>query len=212
MPFYHAPVILPRVMSRILLTVLFAHLCRARIKILIFTFVTQMQFDTRSPNYFPLAVHQQSQAQRASLPSKWSSLVNTWHRNSASFALYFSKWRSGPAADFNAGCGGDNRIVWVGREVCLGQGHLHLDQMGLKSSSCRVRFALGMSWHQGVSYLSLGTLTHGTPHHPWKPLYPLQVLLEWSLVIPVLHVTIRKMWLSVLDKIWKFWPLGLHHA
>lgn len=79
LPFYHPPVILPRAMSRILLTVLFAHLCMVMIKILIFTFVTQMQFDTRSPNYFPLAVHQQSQAQRASLTSKWSSLINIWH-------------------------------------------------------------------------------------------------------------------------------------
>lgn len=35
--------------------------------------------DARSPNYFPLAMHQQSQAQRASLTLKWSSLVNIWH-------------------------------------------------------------------------------------------------------------------------------------
>lgn len=34
---------------------------------------------------------------------------------------------------------------WFGRQVCLGQGHVHLDRMGLNSSSCRVRFALGMS-------------------------------------------------------------------
>lgn len=68
-------------MSRFLLTVLFTRLCMVIIKILIFTFVTQIQFDTRNPNYFPLAAlsAKQSQAQRASPTSKWSSFINTRH-------------------------------------------------------------------------------------------------------------------------------------
>jgi len=63
-------------MSRILLTVLFSHLCTVTTKILIFTFVTQIQFDTRNPNCLPLAVYQLSNRKHKELDPHQNEAVS----------------------------------------------------------------------------------------------------------------------------------------